>query len=88
MRAEVWFSGKVQGVGFRYETATVAKSYDVCGTVENLPDGRVYLVAEGEREEVEAFLCAVGDQLSDYIRETEKKMVEATGGLRGFRIRR
>ena len=46
-RREVYFSGRVQGVGFRYTVRMVASRFAVTGFVKNLPDGRVQLVAEG-----------------------------------------
>ena len=85
---EVWFGGKVQGVGFRYETLNVARGYAVTGFVENLPDGRVHLVAQGEPREVQSFVDAVADRLSDYIRETEQREQEAAVRETEFRIRR
>ena len=51
----IWYSGRVQGVGFRITVCRVATGYEVTGTVSNLPDGRVELIAEGTREELEAF---------------------------------
>ena len=47
---EIFYSGRVQGVGFRYTAKTVAAGFEITGTVRNLPDGRVELVAEGARE--------------------------------------
>ena len=46
-RKTVFFSGRVQGVGFRYTAKTVATGFEITGTIRNLPDGRVELVAEG-----------------------------------------
>jgi acylphosphatase len=43
-------SGRVQGVGFRYSAIRVARSFSVCGTVANRPDGGVEVVAEGAPE--------------------------------------
>ncbi|MGD0088020.1 MAG: acylphosphatase, partial [Verrucomicrobiota bacterium] len=40
-RMHIFYSGHVQGVGFRYTTKTVATGFEVTGTVRNLPDGRV-----------------------------------------------
>lgn len=71
LHVSVYFTGRVQGVGFRYATLQVAKQFEVCGYVQNLPDGRVILEAEGEREQVEAFLAEVESQMSDYIRKKE-----------------
>ena len=57
LRRTVWFAGRVQGVGFRATTVRIAKRYPVSGYVENLPDGRVRLVVEGERVSLEQFLA-------------------------------
>ncbi len=70
---EIWFEGHVQGVGFRYQTVSVAKGFEVTGTVRNLPDGRVHLFAEGDSGEVEAFCREVSAELSDYIRTSESR---------------
>src|SRR5207302_300055 len=52
----VFFSGRVQGVGFRATAASLARDYPVTGWVKNLSDGRVQLLAEGPEEAVRAFL--------------------------------
>ena len=67
----VYYSGRVQGVGFRYHTLQVAKEFDVSGFVRNLPDGRVQMEAEGEAAEVRAFAAEVADRLAVFIRKTE-----------------
>ncbi len=57
-----WFEGHVQGVGFRYQTMSVAKGFEVAGTVQNLTDGRVHLCVEGEESEIQAFQEAVAEE--------------------------
>ena len=52
----VYFTGRVQGVGFRYTARSLALNYRVAGYVKNLADGRVELVVAGENTEIEAFL--------------------------------
>lgn len=84
---EVWFSGQVQGVGFRQTTCSLARRRGVVGFVQNLPDGRVHLVAEGEVEEVEALLAAVDERLGPYIRARREDRRPATGQYAGFDIR-
>ncbi len=54
-RVLIWYSGRVQGVGFRMTCANLAKSFQVTGRVCNLSDGRVELIAEGEKAELERF---------------------------------
>ena len=51
--------GRVQGVGFRYFTAAAARRLGLCGTVRNLPDGGVEVVAEGPRASLEGLILAV-----------------------------
>lgn len=85
----IYYSGNVQGVGFRYTVRTVANGYEVTGTVRNLPDGRVELVAEGERAELEAFREAIRDSgLASFIRDEAASWSAATGQFRGFEIAR
>ena len=86
-RAEVVFSGTVQGVGFRYTAASEARGFNVTGYVRNQPDGRVHLVAEGAREEVDKFVAAVKSRMSHFIREAEVKSMPATGEFVGFSVK-
>ena len=58
-RLQIFYSGRVQGVGFRYTVKTLASGFEVTGTVRNLSDGRVELVAEGTKDELEAFRRAI-----------------------------
>lgn len=86
-RATVHFSGRVQGVGFRYQTLQVAREFVVAGYVCNLPDGRVLLEAEGAEPEVEDFVRAVGERMEGYIRKAERKVSRGPAEFRGFTIR-
>ncbi|MBI5424904.1 MAG: acylphosphatase [Opitutae bacterium] len=83
----VFFSGHVQGVGFRYQTLQVAKGFEVSGHVRNLPDGRVQLEAEGEKGEVAAFVAAVEEHLAGYIRKVERVAARRPAQFTGFTIR-
>lgn len=55
-RLHAYVSGRVQGVGFRFLAQHVARMLGLTGWVRNLYDGRVEVVAEGEREQLEQFL--------------------------------
>ncbi|MEW6306045.1 MAG: acylphosphatase [Verrucomicrobiota bacterium] len=86
-RLTVFYSGRVQGVGFRYTAKSVSLGFEVTGIVRNLPDGRVELVAEGLPDELEAFRQAIRDAgLNGNIRHEEVTWSEATGEFRGFEI--
>src|SRR3954469_10253110 len=68
-RMQILYTGHVQGVGFRYSTKMLAQGYEVIGIVRNLLDGRVELIAEGTREELEAFRKGVQEsELGSLIR--------------------
>jgi acylphosphatase len=82
----VFFSGRVQGVGFRYAALQVAREYDVSGFVANLPDGRVVLEAEGEAGIVGEFITAVGEKMQGYIRKVERSSGQRTAQFEGFTI--
>ena len=86
-RVKVLYSGHVQGVGFRYAVKRLAPGYEVTGVIRNLPDGRVELVLEGERTELEAFREAVREPgLGPLIRQELDVWSEATGEFRGLAI--
>jgi acylphosphatase len=87
LRTTAHYSGRVQGVGFRYTARSIAHGYPVTGYVCNLPDGRVELVAEGERDQLDAFLVEVRDRFFNYIRDERRDTQPATGEYSGFEIR-
>lgn len=85
---DVWYTGRVQGVGFRAQVLAVARGFDVTGYVQNLPDGRVYLHAEGSGREVEAFTDAVAGALDGHIRSEEIRDFTGVRTARTFSILR
>lgn len=86
-RMQVYYSGNVQGVGFRYSVKSVSAGYDVVGVVRNLPDGRVELVVEGEKGELDAFRQGIREAgLEHFIRDEDVRWGEATHEFRGFEI--
>lgn len=86
-RRTVLYTGRVQGVGFRYTTQGIARRYDVTGYVRNLPDGRVELVAEGDRNELAAFLDDVRERMRTHIRDEKIDRGPANGEFGAFEIR-
>jgi acylphosphatase len=86
-RVNVFYSGRVQGVGFRYTAKTRANGFEVTGTIRNLPDGRVELIAEGERQELEDFLADLRDsEIGRFVKDEKVAWSEAKQDLKGFEI--
>jgi len=83
----VFFSGRVQGVGFRYAVMQVAKEFEVAGKVRNLADGRVELEAEGASEEIKAFVAAIEERMHGYIRKIERTARQREAQFIGFQIK-
>ena len=81
-RRRVLYSGRVQGVGFRWTSQTIAERHAVSGWVRNLPDGRVEMVVEGELPAVQGYLSAVSDHFGRKIRERQV-LEEQPEGLAG-----
>lgn len=55
-RLECIVSGRVQMVMFRDFTQRNARKLGLRGTVQNMPDGTVYVIAEGEEEDLRHFI--------------------------------
>lgn len=87
-RRTVFYSGRVQGVGFRYTTHAIALKFSVSGFVRNLADGRVELVVEGAEDEVERLVTAIGAELRSNIRDAAISDSLATGEFTSFSITR
>jgi len=87
VRAEALYSGYVQGVGFRFTARNVASRYEVAGFVRNLPNGKVQVVLEGAKGEIEAFFSELAGEMGGYIQNADVKWQTATGEFKGFGIR-
>ena len=87
-RRQVYYSGRVQGVGFRYTARQIADRFAVTGYVENLGDGRVHLVAEGEPDEIDRFLADLRSTMGRRIDGEQARTLPATGEYSNFSIER
>lgn len=84
----VIFRGRVQGVGFRFNTQMIARSFPVTGFVRNLQDGTVELAAEGEETILQNFLKAIREsRLSHNIEELNADWKDAAGSWKHFSIK-
>jgi acylphosphatase len=85
---QVFYEGNVQGVGFRYFLRQIAKGFDITGSVRNLRDGRVELLATGEEDEVRAFIEAIWQsELRAHIKKHSETPLVNPPIFRGFEIR-
>jgi acylphosphatase len=83
----VYYSGMVQGVGFRFIARELANELGIGGWVSNLADGRVEVVAEAEKEVLEKFLEEIYRSFSRFIRDTDIKWQAATGEFKDFGVK-
>jgi len=85
VRLTAWAVGRVQGVGFRWWVRASALELGLVGWAENLADGRVKIVAEGDREGCAALLERLeGPQAPGRVTQVTYRWDQARGGLVGF----
>ena len=85
-RFEIYFSGSVQGVGFRFTSKQVSRLFDIVGTVQNLADGRVKMICEGDPAQIRAFIEKVAQSTHGRVTDTEILDGPITGEFKGFEI--
>lgn len=87
-RLHAWVSGRVQGVGFRLWTRERAEGLALHGFARNCRDGRVEVVAEGERASCEALLAALqGPDTPGRVRDVAHSWTDPAGEDAGFQVR-
>ena len=86
VRIHVYFSGHVQGVGFRYRAFNLSQSFKALGFVRNLTDGRVELVAEGETGDLEEYVKGLERTFGGHITGVQATFEPATGEWDDFQI--
>jgi len=80
------FTGRVQGVGFRFTTLDLANRYRLTGFVRNCADGTVELVAQGQLEQIHDLLRDIQDKYKDYITETKINETPSSSQFKDFKI--
>ncbi|MCX5668864.1 MAG: acylphosphatase [Candidatus Omnitrophica bacterium] len=83
----LYYSGKVQGIGFRYTVLDIALGQNVCGWVKNLNDGRVEVLAEAQEDTLSVFLEQVNQHFSHYITDITVEWLPASGEFSDFGIK-
>jgi acylphosphatase len=87
-RRRIVFSGRVQGVGFRYTAASAARTCRVNGYVRNCADGTVELLAEGPVENIERLLGRLGESFTGQIERQTVEELDLPEQFDSFEIRR
>jgi acylphosphatase len=87
---KVVFHGRVQGVGFRYTVKDLARGFDVCGWVKNLPDGSVELQVMGQKAEVDSFIqeITVESNVARHIKSVVTESIPPLENCKSFSINR
>ena len=87
LRQTCYFTGRVQGVGFRYTVQNLALQYNVHGYVRNMADGRVELVMEGPEGEMSHLIQDISQKMNGYIKRVDKSTAPATGEFKQFCVK-
>ena len=80
------FTGRVQGVGFRFTAFNTANRYQLTGQVCNLPDGSVEMIAQGHPDDIDNCVRDIEESLGSYIRETKIEEIPLDPQYKDFRI--
>lgn len=83
----LYYSGSVQGVGFRFTAERMASSLGITGWVRNLRDGRVEVMCEGKEGSLKEFLQKINTAFKDYIKDSNVRWSVSTEGFKTFDIR-
>ena len=75
IRKHLIFSGRVQGVGFRYRAMHIAQMLGLTGWVKNRWDGKVEMEVQGKREEIGKMISMLYQQRFIWIDDIEEKEI-------------
>ncbi len=85
-QVHVYYSGRVQGIGFRFTVKDIADDFKITGWVKNLDDNRVEVTAESGEDTLKQFLDKVSQHFSHYIKDTDIQWYGASGQFPDFGI--
>lgn len=86
-RWHIYFSGRVQGVGFRYTSRQVARRYEVCGWVKNLPNGSVEMIVEGASDQLRKYVSDLSESTHGNVADMQVTKSDATAEFSEMEIR-
>jgi acylphosphatase len=80
------FSGRVQGVGFRFTAHRIAGRHQLTGYVRNLSDGTVEMFAQGKAEDIDDCIKDIEESLPGHVRDMEIEKVPSNPKYTAFTI--
>ena len=86
-QVHVYYSGQVQGIGFRFTAERIAEELGILGWVSNLSDGRVELVVEANEDSLKDFLTQLSTIFNRYIQDVQVNWEPATGEFNDFGVK-
>ena len=86
-RIHVYYSGRVQGVGFRFTAEALARKFKMSGWASNLRDGRVEIIGEGEETALKSFLEQISVEMSHFITDADVSWEHPSGEFKDFGIK-
>jgi acylphosphatase len=86
-QASVYYSGRVQGVGFRFTAVEIANELGIAGWVKNLSDGRVEVMAQAEEDDVKEFLERLHKTFASCIEDEDPNWKPSSEEFKGFEIK-
>lgn len=84
---QILFSGRVQGVGFRWTTARIASGLPLRGFVRNLPDRRVEIIVVGTADCIQQLIDVLRERFGSGITDVQRTTLAASNDFVGFDIR-
>lgn len=84
VRKHIYFKGRVQGVGFRFQACRIAASLGVTGWVQNLWDGRVEMEAQAEPQVIQKLLVTLKKQPYIVIEDIDMEDIPPVEGEKSF----
>ena len=87
IKAHIFYTGMVQGVGFRYTTLRYAEKLGLYGWVRNLVDGRVEIMVEGDKGKIEHLCKYLSDHFGSYIVHFDISYSDKLNGFTSFQIK-
>jgi acylphosphatase len=82
----IWFSGRVQGVGFRYTAQRIASRCGLTGYVRNDHGGSVEMLAQGQPEDIADCIRDIKDTFGAYVRDVRENEVPLDPRYNSFEI--